>query len=109
MERRIAIVYDYMTQMGGGERVIRTTWVNERAVEIPVVRKFLEGRAGRILEVGNVMGHYGPADWDVVDRFERGARVLNCDVIEFRPALPYGNCVMFGYHRKPGEAHPVLR
>lgn len=66
-----------------------TTWINERAVEIPVVRRFLEGCAGRILEIGNVMGHYGPADWDVVDRFERGARVLNCDAIEFRPALPY--------------------
>ncbi len=66
-----------------------TTWVNERAVEIPVARRFLEGRAGRILEIGNVMGHYGPADWDVVDRFERGPRVHNCDVVAFRPEIPF--------------------
>lgn len=66
-----------------------TTWVNERAVEIPVARSFLAARPGRTLEIGNVMGHYGPAGWDVVDRFERGARVQNCDALDFRPAAPY--------------------
>lgn len=66
-----------------------TTWINERAVEVPVARRFLEDRGGRVLEVGNVMGHYGPADWDVVDRFEPGPRVRNCDVVEFRPEIPF--------------------
>ena len=66
-----------------------TTWLNERAVEIPVARRFLAEGAGRVLEIGNVMGHYGPADWDVVDRFERGPRVCNCDLAAFRPELPY--------------------
>lgn len=66
-----------------------TTWVNERAIEIPIARRFLEGRTGRTLEIGNVMGHYGPAGWDVVDRFERGGRVINCDALSFQPEAPY--------------------
>lgn len=66
-----------------------TTWLNERAVEIPVARRFLAEGAGRVLEIGNVLGHYGRADWDVVDRFERGPNVTNCDILSFRPAAPY--------------------
>lgn len=66
-----------------------TTWLNERAVEIPVARRFLAEGAGRVLEIGNVMSHYGPADWDIVDRFERGPRVRNCNIAAFRPELPY--------------------
>ncbi len=66
-----------------------TTWVNERAVEVPVARRFLAEPAGRVLEIGNVMGHYGRSGWDVVDRFERGPRVHNGDALAFRPAAAY--------------------
>ncbi|MBM4156083.1 MAG: hypothetical protein FJ221_13825 [Lentisphaerae bacterium] len=66
-----------------------TTWLNERAVEIPVARRFLAETPGRVLEIGNVMGHYGPAGGDVVDRFERGPRVTNCDALAFQPPAPY--------------------
>ena len=38
------------------------TWCNERAVEVPLGRWYLEQaapEAGRALEVGHVLGHYG--------------------------------------------------
>lgn len=38
------------------------TWLNERAVEIPIARLALTGVGnGRVLEVGNVLSHYGSA------------------------------------------------
>jgi len=66
------------------------TWKNERAVEIPIVRRVLEdtGKA-RILEVGNVLSHYLRTRHDVVDKYEPGADVLNVDIVDFRPREPY--------------------
>ena len=53
------------------------TWANERAVEIPVVRSFLEESQGkRVLEVGNVLSHYGPVTHQVLDKYERFARIF---------------------------------
>lgn len=66
------------------------TWTNERAVELSIVRRAIEeaGNA-RILEVGNVLGHYLPRGHDVVDKYEPGAGVLNVDILEFRPEQRY--------------------
>lgn len=59
------------------------TWLTERAVEIPVVRAIVERYAGRrILEVGNVLAHYGHHNHLVVDKYERAPGVLNRDVLE---------------------------
>lgn len=55
------------------------TITNERAVEIPIALDFLARAEGRVLEVGNVLAHYFPADHlpprVVVDRYEEHAAV----------------------------------
>lgn len=66
------------------------TWSNERSVEVPLGRAFVQQFAGqRILEVGNVLTHYGPVSHDVLDKYERAPGVINADVIDFRPAQKY--------------------
>lgn len=60
------------------------TWLNERAVEVPLARTALV-RGGQVLEVGNVLGHYGHSDHDVVDKYERSPGVQNIDVLELDP------------------------
>ena len=66
------------------------TWLNERAVEVPLAAAVLAGSAGaRVLEVGNVLGHYQAADHTVVDKYERAAGVLNADVAELDLPGPY--------------------
>jgi len=62
------------------------TWMNERAVEVPIFRALLAGHDPvRVLEVGNVLSHYGPVSHTIVDRYEHAAGVVNQDVTEFRP------------------------
>jgi SAM-dependent methyltransferase len=66
------------------------TWTTERAVELPVARHMLERYAGRrVLEVGNVLSHYGPVEHEVVDKYERGAGVANVDVLDLPPGPEY--------------------
>jgi SAM-dependent methyltransferase len=66
------------------------TWRNERAVEIPIVAEALAGApGGRVLEVGNVLGHYLSSEHEVVDKYEPGPGVLNMDVLDFHPAERY--------------------
>ncbi|HEX4626949.1 MAG TPA: hypothetical protein VH231_21075 [Solirubrobacteraceae bacterium] len=66
------------------------TWLNERAVELPIAARALtEARGGRVLEVGNVLAHYGYRGHTVVDKYERGAGVLNVDALEYSPSEPY--------------------
>jgi hypothetical protein len=62
------------------------TWLNERRVEIPIAMRFLEGGTGvDLLEVGNVLGHYGIRGHAVLDRYESGPGVVNEDLLEYRP------------------------
>lgn len=61
----------------------KQTWMTERAVEVPVVRALIEAQPGaRVLEVGHVLGHYGPVAHTVVDKYEQAAGVLNRDVFD---------------------------
>ena len=65
-------------------------WRNERAVEIPVALELLaRARGGRVLEVGNVLAHYGHRGHDVVDRYEPSPDVIAVDIVDFCPDLPY--------------------
>jgi hypothetical protein len=67
-----------------------TTWANERAVEVPFVKSIVDSaRDKRILEIGNVLSHFYPCDWDVIDKFERQKGVLNEDILTFRPHEKY--------------------
>ena len=70
------------------------TAVNERRIEVPIVRWYAEKRlAGlRLLEVGNVLSHYGDIGWDVVDKdeqLEKGERVFNLSIGDFKPEKKY--------------------
>jgi len=59
------------------------TWCNERAVEVPLGRWYLEQAAPesvRVLEVGHVLGHYGNHDHAVLDKYETAAGVINEDI-----------------------------
>ena len=70
------------------------TWLNERAVEVPIIRHVIERRPeGRLLELGNVLSHYGTVDHDVLDKYEPGERVINQDVVDYRPATRYATIV----------------
>jgi len=70
------------------------TWRNERTIEVAIARHFLADAPGRMLEVGNVLSHYGMRGHDVLDRYERGLPgVLNEDVLTFNPDSRYDTIV----------------
>lgn len=67
-----------------------TTWVNERCIEVPIVRDFLGGvAADSVLEIGHVLGHYGDTGHRVLDKFESGPGVIGGDVCRYVPPRPY--------------------
>lgn len=66
------------------------TWKNERIIEIPIIKKTLDENRGKdILEVGNVMGHYGLIHHDVLDKYEISDGVINKDVVNFKTPKKY--------------------
>jgi SAM-dependent methyltransferase len=61
----------------------RDTSGSERSVELPVALPMLAG-GGRVLEVGDVLSHYGPAPSHlVVDKYDARPGVLNEDIVSF--------------------------
>ena len=60
------------------------TWSNERCAEIPIARWHLAQTDGPVLEVGNVLGHYGPHSHTVIDKYETVPRVINEDITEWQ-------------------------
>ncbi|MCZ2860384.1 class I SAM-dependent methyltransferase [Blastococcus sp. VKM Ac-2987] len=67
------------------------TWLNERAVEVPLAAAVLAGAGpgARVLEVGNVLAHYRPVDHAVVDKYERAPGVRNVDVVDIDLPGPF--------------------
>lgn len=69
------------------------TWANERCAELAIVEAQLEAaeRAGkdRVLEVGNVLAHYGVRGHVVVDKYEPMEGVRNIDVVEIPDSERY--------------------
>ena len=64
---------------------------SERAVEVPLARKFVEwARFNTFLEVGNVLNYYYDfPPHDVIDKYEVWPGVQNVDVADYDPAQPY--------------------
>ena len=59
------------------------TWMNERAVEIPVIWEQVQSYSpDRVLEVGNVLSHYFTTQHWVVDKYERRPGVISGDIVE---------------------------
>jgi len=66
------------------------TWKNERAVEIPIIRKIIEKYQGKkILEVGNVLSHYFPVGYEILDKYEKAPGVINQDIMDFQSNKKY--------------------
>lgn len=65
-------------------RKYNTTYLNERAVEVPIIVDFIKKCQGkRILEIGNVLKHYFNFGFDIVDKYEKYPGVINVDIIDF--------------------------
>ena len=62
------------------------TWASERCIEVPIGQACLnQYPPERVLEVGNVLSHYVPTRHAILDKFEKGDRVINEDIISFGP------------------------
>jgi hypothetical protein len=90
-------------------------WRNERSVELALAREFMAQTSGRTLEVGNVLSHYGPVDHDILDKYEESPGVMNDDIVDFAPAVPYERIISIstlehvGWDEHPREADKTLR
>jgi len=91
------------------------TWRNERAVEVPIARGFIEGLPPeKVLEIGNVLSHYGVVSHEVVDKYERAEGVRNEDVCDFRPDKKYALVLSIstlehvGWDEEPKDKAKVL-
>jgi len=76
--------------------IYNATWRNERSVEIPIAQVLVQAelRSGaRILEVGNVLGHYGDRWHYVLDRYEYGEGIINEDIASYKPVITYDTVV----------------
>jgi hypothetical protein len=66
---------------------------NERTIEVAIVEDFLRQLAkdARILEVGNVLTHYGfnNITRDVLDKYDPAPHVINKDVVNYNPQVKY--------------------
>jgi hypothetical protein len=84
------------------------TYSNERAIEIPIALHFLAGYPPEsILEVGNVLSHYGSGGHDTLDKFEKARGVIACDVLEFRTGRRYRRIVSISTIEHVGwDDHP---
>lgn len=91
------------------------SFLNERSVEIPIARWFLaQVEAGRVLEVGNVLSHYGVRGHDVLDRYETIEGVMNYDIVEYTPDVPYDATITIstlehvGWDEEPRQPERVI-
>lgn len=91
-------------------------WGNERAVEIPIVRRLIgECHECSILEVGNVLSHYWPCNHEVVDKYEVASGAMNQDVVDFFPDKQYDLIVSIstlehvGWDESPREPYKPWR
>jgi hypothetical protein len=66
------------------------TWASERCVEVPIGRSWANKYPPQtVLEVGNVLSHYGPVQHQILDKFEKGRGVINEDIVTFKPTKKY--------------------
>lgn len=66
------------------------TWANERAIEVPIALSCIEGvPPARVLEIGNVLSHYGTVEHEILDKFEVGPGVINEDILSWNPSHQY--------------------
>jgi SAM-dependent methyltransferase len=77
---------------GTGQTAAHSDLYSERTVEIPFAYAYyLAHRGARTLEIGNVLANRFamPETYDVVDKYERGPRIRNEDVVGYSSDAPY--------------------
>lgn len=91
-------------------------WRNERTVELALASDFMERRReSRLLEIGNVVQHYGVRGHDVLDKYEVAPGVINEDVVSFKPAERYESILSLstlehvGWDERPRDPDKTLR
>ena len=68
-----------------------------------------------MLEVGNVLAHYGAPGHDVLDKYEDAPNVINDDIVDFTPDAPYEAILSIstlehvGWDERPREPDKTLR
>ncbi|HYS35419.1 MAG TPA: hypothetical protein VEO01_07250 [Pseudonocardiaceae bacterium] len=88
---------------------------NERTVEISIAKWFLAKSSGRLLEVGNVLAHYGHTGHTVLDKYEVIPGVLNDDIADFVPETPFDTVVAIstlehvGWDETPRTPEKIFR
>jgi SAM-dependent methyltransferase len=89
---------------------------NERAIELPIFWDAVQRqRPEQVLEVGNVLAHYFPIKHTVVDKYERGPRVINEDVVDYRPGRTFDLIVAIstlehvGWDEEPRDPPKIRR
>lgn len=95
------------------------TWLNERRVEIPIIRGILERNpAARLLEVGNVLSQYDPTiSHSIVDKYEKSGlrNLFREDAETFSSGAPYDLIVSIstlehvGWDEMPRDPRKILR
>lgn len=92
------------------------TWRTERAVEVPIIWDWITRFQGaKILEVGNVLSHYGMIQHSVVDKYEVAPGVINQDIVDFQPNQQYDLIVSIstlehvGFDETPRDDEKILR
>lgn len=101
------------------EHVYNLTWLNERTVELPIIRRVLEQfPAAKLLEIGHVLGHYAPAlRHDVVDKYEAAdyPALFREDALGFQGRAPYDLIISIstlehvGWDEQPRDPEKVGR
>ncbi|MBU1501483.1 MAG: class I SAM-dependent methyltransferase [Nanoarchaeota archaeon] len=72
--------------------IYNTTWGNERTIEVPIVMDYIKEsfmKRKRILEIGAVLVHYYPSRWDTLDKYELRKKIINKDILDFKPSNKY--------------------
>lgn len=92
-----------------------TTWKCERAVEIPIVMRWISSKGhSNVLEIGNVLSHYFDFKHDIVDKYEKAEGVINVDVLDFVADKRYDLIVAIstlehiGWDEKPRDPEKIL-
>lgn len=91
------------------------TWANERAIEIPLILSLIDGVPKEdILEIGNVLSHYIRTEWDILDKYEKSAGVINTDAVDFKPSKRYKYIISIstlehiGFDEEPKDDKKIL-
>lgn len=84
------------------------TWRNERQLEVPLALAFVANvPPASLLEVGNVLAHYGVRGHRVVDLFERHPAVENVDIVDFEPGRRFTHVLAISTLEHVGWDEPV--